>query len=276
MAVRSICCAALIAVFATVPSIAAEGGLDRVIDAKQLRVGVAMNTPWVAKSAKGDLIGYDVDLAKMLAKDLGVTPIFVEMPFGDLVPRLAKGDVDIVASGLAITPARARTVLFSDSTNQSPIRVVASRKALGNDPAKALGSPNMTISALAESTDVDAAAASFPQAKLLTFRTAAEALGALIDGRAQAMVATAPVPRLAATLYDAKLQLLKKPLTYTPEAFALRAGDTRLLTYLNNWVAVRRADGTLSTMQDNWFGRMEWLRLLEPETARKTATSPAK
>ena len=38
----------------------------------------------------------------------------------------------------------------------------------------------------------------------------------------------------------------------------------------------RRADGTLSTMQNNWFGRMDWLRQLEPETARKAAPAPAK
>ena len=268
--------AAFVAIGIAVPAAAAEGGLDRVIDAKQLRVGVAMNTPWVAKSAQGALIGYDIDLAKMLAKDLGVTPVFVEMPFADLVPRLAKGDVDIVASGLAITPARAKTVAFSDSTNQSAIRVVAARKALGKNPAKALATPGMTIAALAESTDAAAAAASFPTAKILTFPTSAEALSALMDGRAQAMVATAPVPRLAATLYDAKLQLLKRPLTFTPEAFAVRPSDNRLLTYLNNWVAIRRADGTLANAQNSWFGRMDWLRQLEPETAPKAAPGPAK
>ena len=276
MKLRSAGILALMAFSTALPAVAADGGLDRVIEARQLRVGVAMNMPWVAKSAKGELIGYDIDLARLLAKDLGVTPVFVEMPFVELVPRLTKGDIDIVASGLAITPARARVVMFSDSTNRSAIRMVALRSALGNDPAKALAAPGMTIAALAESTDAAAAAAAFPQARILALPTAAEALAALIDGRAQAMVATAPVPRLAATLYDAKLQLLKQPLTYTPEAFAVRSGDGRLLTYLNNWVSFRRADGTLSTMQNNWFGRMDWLRQLEPETARKAAPAPAK
>ena len=242
-----------------------EMSLQRVITAKTLKVGVAVNPPWVIKTASGELVGYDIDLARGLAADLAVTPTFVEMPFADLVPRLASGDIDLVAAGLAITPARAREVVFSDTTGNAAIRVVAARAALGADPEKALGAAGFTIGALANSTDADAARSAFPQARLITYPSAAEALAALLDGRTQAMAATAPVPRLAATLYDAKFQLLRRPLTHTPEAFALRADDTRLLTYVNNWIAARTADGTIASANDYWFGRMTWLRALETD-----------
>lgn len=245
----------------------ADPSLERVTQAKTLKVGVAINPPWVVKAPSGELTGYDVELARSLATDLGITPRFVEMPFSDLVVRLARGDVDMVASGLAITPSRARQVMFSDVTGRAEIRVVAARTALGKDPAMALSTPGFTIAALADSTDAAAARTAFPTAKIVTFASAAEVLAALLAGTTQAMVATAPVPRLTATLYDAKFELLRRPLTQTPEAFALRPDDARLLVYVNNWIAARTADGTIRNANDFWFGRMTWLRQLEPVSA---------
>ena len=259
---------------AAAPTLAIEPSLDRVVSSKTLRVGVAINAPWVVKSQAGELTGYDIDLARGIARDLGVTASFVEMPFADLIPRLAKGDVDIVAAGLAVTPARAREIVFSDVTNSAAIRVVASRAVLGNDPVKALSAAGFTIAALAASTDADAARRAFPAAKVIEYPSAAEALAALLDGKAQAMAATAPVPRLTATLYDAKFQLLRRPLTHTPEAFALRPDDTRLLGFVNNWIAARRADGTIGNANDYWFGHMTWLRTLEPAKAAGAGAKP--
>jgi len=258
-------------------SASADPSLERVTQAKVLRIGVAINIPWVVRTAGGQLTGYDVELARALAADLGVAPQFVEMPFGDLVARLARGDVDMVASGLAITPARARAVMFSNTTGSAAIRVVASRAALGTDPAKALSAPGFTIGALADSTDADAARQAFSNAKVVTFPSAADALAALLNGTTQAMVATAPVPRLTATLYDAKFQLLRRPLTHTPEAFALRADDTRLLGYVNNWISAKAPDGTIENANDYWFGRMMWLRSLETDIkSTQASASPTK
>lgn len=241
----------------------ADGSLRRVTDSKLLRVGIAVNAPWVIRNPDGSYSGHDIDLANALAADLGAAPQYVEMPFADLVPRLLKSDVDLIVSGLAITPERARSVAFSAPIGFQEIATVADRKALGKDPAAAVANGSFKIAVLGKSTDESAALRAFPKATVVPYPTASAALAALIDGQAQAMVATAPVPRMAASLYDAKLRLVGGPLERRAEAFAFRPEDARLLTYANNWIAARHADGFIRNVGVHWFDGHKWLRAVE-------------
>ncbi len=237
--------------------------LDRVVSARQLTVGVSLNAPWVIKRPDGSLAGYDIDLVNALAKDLGATPHYVELPFAELLPRLGHGDIDMVASGLAITPARSRVAVFTNPTGLSLVRTVARFADGKGGKAVALGA-GAKIAVLGGSTDEAAAKASYRAATVVAYPTYAAALGALINGQAQAMVATSPVPRMAVRLYDAQLGLAGKPLTRTAEAFALRPDDDRLRLYLNNWIDARKADGFLENARQHWFFSFGWMSDLEP------------
>ena len=244
----------------------ADDSLNRVLAAKALRVGVALNAPWVIKRADGSYAGYDIDLATALAQDLGVTPTFVEMPFRELVRRLAAGEVDIVASGLATTPERAKRVVFSDVTGAADVQTVAAIEAVQNGDAAALDRPSVRIAVLAGSTDEAAAKLTYPHATIVPLPNAADALGELAAGEAQAMVATAPVPQLAANLYDAKVRLVGGALTRTPEAFALRPDDVRLLQFVDNWIDARMADGFIANVRDHWFAQFGWINQLSADS----------
>lgn len=237
----------------------ADDSLKHVIDSKTLAVGVALNPPWIFKNADGKFAGYDVDLANALATDLGVDLKVVEVPWGDLRQGLLKGDFDMIAAGYANTPERARDVVFSSRTGSADIRMVASIKSLGKRPGKALTAQDYKIAVLSNSTDEAAAKEAFPKAAILSFDSTADVLGALLAGKAQAMVATSPTPQMAARLYDAKFKLVGGPLLRTPEAFALRPGDVRLIQYVNNWIDARTADGTIPSVRHYWFGGFKWM-----------------
>ncbi|MGA2951209.1 MAG: transporter substrate-binding domain-containing protein [Caulobacteraceae bacterium] len=266
---------ALVALFVAAISPAfADDSLKRVLAAKELRVGVALNAPWVIKRADGAYAGYDIDLTTALAQDLGVTPKFVEMPFRELVRRLAVGDVDIVASGLATTPERAKRVVFSDVTGAADIRTVAAIDAIHDDNVADLDKANVRIAVLAGSTDEAAAKLTYPHATIVSLPTAADALAALASGDAQAMVATAPVPELAARLYDAKLRLVGGALTRTPEAFALRPDDIRLQQFVDNWIDARMADGFIANVRDHWFSQFDWINQLGGDTGDAPPPAP--
>ncbi len=243
----------------------ADDSLQRIITAKALKVGVALNPPWVIKKADGTYAGNDVDLVNALAQDLGVKPNFVEMPFADLIDAVARGDVDLAASGIAITPERARSVAFTAPTGIQRITTVADRKSVGKDPASAMAKPEFKIAVLQSSTDEAAAKGAFPKATVIAYPSAAEALAALLGGSAQAMVATEPVPQMAASLYDAKLRRVGGALQQTAEAFALRPDDARLLTYVNNWIAAGEADGFIRNIGTHWFDGQQWLSAFETE-----------
>ena len=249
-------------------SASADDSLAKIVKAGQLRVGVALIAPWIIKGKDQNLLGFDVDLAKAMATDLGVKPAFVEMPFADLLPRLEKGDVDIVASGLAITGRRARDVVFSSPTGVAEVRIVAARNV---DPA-ALNRPGVVISALEKSTDEAAAQATFPQAKVVAYASESEALAALLAGRAQAMAATEPVPQMAERLYGGQFRQVGAPLARTAEAFALAPDAIRLQAFVDNWISARAADGFLDSARRYWFDGFEWLSDIEGDEAQ---ASPA-
>lgn len=250
----------------------ADDSLKRVIDQKTLTVGVAINPPWILKKAAGKFAGYDVDLTNALASDLGVELKLVEVPWNDLKARLLKGDFDLIAAGYANTPERAREVVFSNPTGAADIRMVASIASLGKRPGKALTAPGYKIAVLSNSTDEAAAKEAFPKAEILSFNNTTDVFAALIGGSAQAMVATSPTPQMAARLYDAKFKLVGSPLLRTPEAFALRPDDVRLIQYVNNWIGARTADGTIAGVRRYWFGGFKWMARFDtgakPEQAK--------
>ncbi|WP_192243725.1 transporter substrate-binding domain-containing protein [Mesorhizobium silamurunense] len=249
---------ALSAWFTLLPA-RADDSLKRVIDQKTLTVGVAINPPWILKKADGKFAGYDVDLTNALASDLGVELKLIEVPWNDLKQRLLKGDFDLIAAGYANTPERAREVVFSNPTGAADIRMVASIASLGKRPGKALTAPGYKIAVLSNSTDEAATKEALPKANIVSFDNTADVLAALIGGNAQAMVATSPTPQMAARLYDAKFKLVGGPLLRTPEAFALRPDDVRLVQYVNNWIGARTADGTIAGVRRYWFGGFKWM-----------------
>ena len=65
-----------------------SGTLKSVLENGTLRVGVSLFTPWTLKTKKGDIVGFEIDVAKQLAKDLGVKPEFLVLEWEKIIPAL--------------------------------------------------------------------------------------------------------------------------------------------------------------------------------------------
>ena len=90
--------------------------LEAIDARKVLRVGYLPDAlPFAFFNQRGDLVGFDVELAHRLAREMGVTLAFVPVDRERLAEQLAEGYCDLVMSGVAVTTNRARDVLFSDS-----------------------------------------------------------------------------------------------------------------------------------------------------------------
>ena len=86
---------------------AAKGDvLDGILKKGEITVGVSLLAPWVMKNKQGKLIGFEVELATILADAMGVEVEFVQKPFGELLPALEKGEIDAIMSGMTMTPKR--------------------------------------------------------------------------------------------------------------------------------------------------------------------------
>ena len=103
--------------FACAPRSPQGKGIDRIRAAGVLRWGgdVQGGEPYVYDDPRqpGHLIGFEVELAAALARELGVRAEFVQNDWSNLVPSLERGTFDVVLNGLEVTDARTGRVLFT-------------------------------------------------------------------------------------------------------------------------------------------------------------------
>ena len=102
----------LAAVLATILPAKAESALDTIIQRGTINVGVGLGTPpygLMDSSMQPD--GYDVSVAKLIARDLGVKANIVDTTAANRIPNLTSGKLDIVIYSFSITAERAKAIL---------------------------------------------------------------------------------------------------------------------------------------------------------------------
>ena len=125
------------------------GTLKSVLEKGTLRVGVSLFTPWTLKTKNGQLVGFEIDVAKQLAKDLGVKPEFHVFEWENIVPALLKREMDIIVAGMVITPQRALKVNFSQPYASSGVGLVTNIALTKNFIGlKNLNDPDIIITAV--------------------------------------------------------------------------------------------------------------------------------
>ena len=144
--------------------------LDRIVERGEVRVGMTGSQPPLnVKSKSGELIGYEVDLVQILADSMGVKANLVVLPFPELLPALQKGDVDMVVSGVTITPERNTKVAFVGPyllTGKSILTKSATLAAAAE--VTDIDMESVTLTALAGSTSQEFVEIVLPKAKLQT------------------------------------------------------------------------------------------------------------
>ena len=242
------------------------GALQGVLEKGTLRVGIALFTPWTFKNNDGEMVGFEIDVARQLAKDLGVQPEFQVFKWEKIMPALLNGEIDIIAAGMVITPQRALKVNFSQPYNSSGIGLVTNiplTKAF-NGPQD-LNRSEVIISAVTKSISEDLAHRVFPEATIKTFSSSQEAIEAVTGGKVHGYIEHEPITTfIALDNPDTVDEPLSKPLLETKEAFAVRKGDPDFIHFLNAWIISHDADTWLNSIHKYWFEGIEWRKDVDP------------
>ncbi len=226
-----------------------------------LRVGVALIIPWAMHDKDGNLVGFEIDVAKKLARDLGVKVDFHPTPFRDLIPDLLAGKYDIIISGLSISAERALKVDFSDPYNETDVKLIASAKSpvAGANTLEAFDKDSVKIGVLEGSTAEDMAGVVLPNAQIIDYTQSGEAFNDLVDGKIDAAVADSPRPEIVAQLFPDKVKCLCDiALSTYPAAFAVPRGDVEFVNFLNSWIAARTSNKWLQRKREYWFKGTDW------------------
>jgi polar amino acid transport system substrate-binding protein len=242
-----------------------ESTVEQVIKRGNLRVGMSTFVPWAMKDKTGQLIGFEIDVARQLARDMGVKIEFVPTKWAGIIPALLTGKFDVIIGGMSVRPDRNLKVNFTIPYDYAGQSIVANKKlAAGFTRIANFNLPNVIIAARLGSTAADAANKFMPQAQKKLFDDEAQVIQEVINGRAHAAVASAPLPAFQAIKYPDQLFLpVKGTFTKEPIGFALRKGDFDTLNYFNNWIRVVEAKGWLTERKHYWFETKDWENLIQ-------------
>jgi ABC-type amino acid transport substrate-binding protein len=239
--------------------------LGRIVKEKTLRVGISGNQPPLNfKTKSGELMGLEIDLARGLAATMGVEVQFVQKPFGDLLEAVAKGEVDLVMSGMSITPERNMRVAFVGPYHLSGKSILTKSSTLAQaQNAEDIDTTKLKLSALRGSTSEKFVDTVLPKAVLLATDTYDEAVQAVIDDKVQAMVADMEACVLAVLLHPrANLTMSQRPLTIEPIGIAVAPGDPLLVNFLENTLGALETTGLLEALRGRWLDNGDWVEQL--------------
>jgi len=242
-------------------SLSAESTLAQVIGKNKLRIGFSTFVPWAMKDKTGGYTGFEIEVARQLATDMGVEAEFVPTKWSGIIPALLTGKFDVIIGGMTITPERNLKVNFTEPYEFSGMSLLASSKlAGGRSGLESFNDPELTIVARIGTTGVTAAKKYLPKAQLRLFDDEGQALQEVLNNRAAAMISSQPFPEFQALKYSDKLflPLAGKTFARGPIGFAIRKGDVDFLNFLNNWIRVKNADGWLQEHYDYWFTTQDW------------------
>jgi len=238
----------------------AESTVEQVLQRGVLKVGMSTFVPWAMKDKTGKLIGFEIDVATRLAKDMGVRVQFVPTKWAGIIPALLTGKFDVIIGGMGILPKRNLKVNFSIPYDYSGMAIVAHRKlAAGFHRLEDFNRPDVIITARLGSTAADAVKKFMPRAQRRLFDDESQVIQEVVSGRVHALVASAPLPAFQALKYPDRLFLpIRGTFTREPIGFALRKGDFDSVNFFNNWIRVVTAEGWLAARKHYWFETRQW------------------
>ena len=243
--------------------------LNQIIQKGELRVGMEPGyMPFEMKDKKGRIIGYDVDMAKKMAKEMGVKLKLVPTSWDGIIAGLLTGKYDIIMSGMTITQQRNLKVNFANPYVVVGQTIMIRKELAGKIKTAAdLDKPEYTVVTKLGVTGEIATKKFFKKAKIITFETESDAASEVLNGKADGMVYDQPYNILfMSNKGKDKLVHLDNPLTYEPLGWAIRKGDPDFLNWLNNFLTQIKGDKVVDfheKLNNKWLRDTSWLKRVQ-------------
>ena len=236
--------------------------LNAIIQRGELIVGMETGyMPFEMKDKKGNIIGFDVDMAKEMAKAMGVKLKLVPTAWDGIIAGLITDKYDIIMSGMTITQERNLKVNFADPYISVGQTMLVAKKHGDKKAWRELDDPKYTIVTKLGVTGEIATRKMFKKAKIRTFETEADGAQELLNGNADAFVYDKPYNAIFMGQKGAgKVVHWEEDLTYEPLGWAVRKGDPDFINWLNNFMRQLKGDGKYDKIYDKWFKSDAWLK----------------
>ena len=238
---------------------------NRVMESKELVVGMSGDQPPFNFSNGEKIVGLDVDIATLIAKDLGVKLKIVNMPFSDLQGALKAQKIDMIMSAFSLTEERRKTLLYSTPyaiTGQS----LVFKRSTGSEIKNSTGfnSEKVRIVAIKNSSAVEFSKEVLSKSQLTVVENYEDAIQLIKDDQSDAFMADVAHCKIA-LLKDKKSELvmLRKPLNIERIAIAFNKNELMLEGKISATIDALIESEEITSIEDTWFKNPAWLSFIK-------------
>jgi polar amino acid transport system substrate-binding protein len=209
------------------------------------------NPPWGFVDTKGVQQGFDADMGRLLAKEMGVQVEFVPLAVANRIPSLVTNKVDVVIAVMGMYPDRAKAVQFTKPYSANDVILAAPKttviKSFEDMGKLVIGVPRSS----AQDTEVTKHAP--PGTTIRRFDDDAATIQAMLSGQVQAVGGNGFYPN---KLNAAKPDSYERKLDFVRQwnGIATRLGEKEWNTYLNAFIDKSRANGQIAAVYAKWMG----------------------
>lgn len=242
--------------------------------AETLKVGTHPTfAPFEFSDQEGNVIGFDLDVIKAIAKANGDEIQIESMPFDGLIPSLLTGNIDVIISGMTITDARKKRVLFTDGYYESNLSYLIKKdKADVYTSAEALKGKTVCVQI---GTTGHAFADTITPGNVKALNNESDAILELSNGGCEAVINDRPVNLyyLKKSNLDTLVDVVDPKFKENVDLFgiAVRKGNNELLEKLNKGLKELQASGELDKIHVKWFGQSAQEQPAEEPAAQEPA-----
>ncbi len=241
--------------------LARKSTLEKILRTGELRVGFeAGYMPFEMTDKRGNFVGFDIDMAKEMAKAMGVKFVPVNTAWDGIIPSLLTDKFDIIMSGMTVTQERNLKINFADPYIVVGQTVLLDKKHEATVTSwRDLNDPKYTVTSKLGTTGEQAVRRMMPRAQYKSFETETEAALEVVNGKADAFVYDLPFCVVFNAQQSAdRLVFLDEPFTFEPLAWGIRKGDPDFMNWLNNFLRQVKNDGRYDRMYEKWIKSTAW------------------
>lgn len=230
--------------------------MQSIVKNGELVLGTSGNMTPMTRSIDSEeiAVGFDIDLARAMAKSMDVKLVIKVMPLDKLVNAVKNGEVDIVISNMTITPKRNMDVAFVGPYITSGKCLVTKQPDLAAANKKELNDSHKKIAVTKGSTSEEFVKVVTPDVEAVTVNTQEEAIMLVREGKVAALLSEYPVCKAVIDNNpDDKFISVFSSLTYDPIGVAIAPQNTHLINFTENFLVRADKVGLLKVLAHKWF-----------------------
>jgi polar amino acid transport system substrate-binding protein len=237
-----------------VPFHAGARTLDQIIASKKIAVGIDPNLPPLGTyDEKNNIDGFDVYIANKLAQALGVQLDIVPVSSNARVLFLMTDKIDAVMGGMTRNAERLKVIDFTDPVNTEVLGVLTTQAKPYQNYLQ-LNEPNVRLVQVRGTTPITLIHEQLPKAQLLLLDNYPDAVRAIAQGRADALIDVLDFMLTYTKNYPTQWRLVATPIEVDYDCIGVRKGNTALTARLNTEIAKLHQSGFVAASWKHWFG----------------------